>query len=111
MTALPFWSLIPTFIALAGTITLFFFARRHKWAEPVIAEPEPAVEKIAESESIERDLKSRVAFFISQHRWEVLLAGVTLALIIYLFLFAPVQITGKVSIKPMEPGRPFFFLH
>ena len=28
---IPFWSLIPTLVALAGTIILFFLAHRKKW--------------------------------------------------------------------------------
>ena len=40
-----------------------------------------------------------------------MLAGITMALVAYLFLFAPAQMTGKIPINPFEPGRPFFFLH
>jgi hypothetical protein len=111
MLALPFWSLIPTFVALAGTITLFVLARRHKWVDPSIIEAELPTESVGENESTEEDFRSRLTFFIAQHRWEILLAGVALALVIYLFAFAPVQMTGKTVIKPLEPGRPFFFLH
>jgi len=111
MTALPLWSLIPTLVALAGTLSLFLLARRYRWAESSITEAGPSVGKEAESESAAGDFKSRLGSFITQHRWELLLAGVGLALAGYLFLFAPVQMTGKVSIEPLEPGRPFFFLH
>ena len=111
MTALPLWSLIPSFIALAGTIALFFLAHRHKWAEPSITEADPSVGDEAEGESSAGDFKSRLGPFIAQHRWELLLAGVGLAVAVYLFAFAPVQMTGKISIEPLQPGRPFFFLH
>ena len=108
---IPFWSLIPTLVALAWTIILFFSAHRQKWVKPSITEAGPSVEKEAESESNGQDFKSRFTFFIAQHRWEILLAGVAMALLVYLFLFAPVQMTGKIPINPLEPGRPFFFLH
>jgi hypothetical protein len=111
MTSLPLWSLIPTFVALAGTITLFILARRHRWEEPSITEADTSVENEAEGKSTAGDFKSRFGSFIAQHRWELLLAGVGLALTVYLFVFAPVQMTGKISIEPLEPGRPFFFLH
>lgn len=111
MLALPFWSLIPILMALAGTIALFILAHLQRWNQPSITETTPEAKKETESKSNNQGFKSQLTFFITQYRWELLLVGVGLALAIYLFLFAPVQMTGKVPIQPLKPGRPFFFLH
>lgn len=111
MTDYPLWSLALLFAALAGTFALLVVARRQGWAEPPIAESQPKVQAGGDGGQPKADLKSRLGGFLREHRWGLLLAAVGLAVILYLIVFAPAQLTGRISITPREPGRPFFFLH
>lgn len=111
MSAYPIWSLTLILAALAGTITLLVLARLQRWERPSAAAPQPEVQIEAESAPSAGDFKSRLVLFLRAHPWELLLSAVLLAVAAYLTVFAPVQMMGKVSIQPLEAGRPFFFLH
>ncbi len=112
MDEIPLWSLLPSLAALAIALALQVVARRKKWTDPPEeGEPTPVSAREAESPSTGGDFKKRLEQFVSRRRWELTLAGVVLAIVLYLVLLAPVQMTGKVSIEPNMPGRPFFFLH
>ncbi len=106
-----FWSLIPTLLALAGTLLLFVAAHRQRWVDVPVTETTPHVEKEAETHVNRQTLKQRLTFYVSQFRWEILLAGVVTMLAAYFLIFAPAQMAGGIPINPMEPGRPFYFLH
>ncbi len=112
MTDYPLWSLALILIALTGTLTLRALARRRGWVEPPVADAQPEVQaEAAEHQPGAEAFTSRARDFLRERRWELLLAAVGAALAVYLTVFAPTQMTGRISITPLEPGRPFFFLH
>ncbi|MCQ3936525.1 MAG: hypothetical protein DPW18_05690 [Chloroflexi bacterium] len=111
MEITPLWTLTPTLTALALGLMLCILARHHAWSEPQVETPPPPSEPEAEPLSTTLDFKQRTREFIAKYRWEILLSGAMLGLLVFILLSAPVQLTGKLSTYPNQPGRPFYFLH
>lgn len=111
METTPLWTLIPTVTAFALALMLTLVARHKSWSDAITASPLTRESSPQKNGSTADDFKTRARNFVSAYRWEILLAGVLVGLLTFIALSSPVQLTGKLSIYPNQPGRPFYFLH
>ena len=54
--------------------------------------------------------KQTLKEFTEKYRWEILLGGVFLLIIIFAWIYAPPRLNGKIAFYPNTPGRPFYNL-
>lgn len=105
MDRIPLWTLIPITLAIALALTVLFLSRRNKWIES-----DPGMDSAPVSNTDENKSKT-LRKFLTAYRWELSLAAAVLAVMLYAWMSAPVQMTGEIPNSPNTPGRPFYFIH